>query len=93
VVLGRAVLLRAQFRRQCARRRTLAHDTSVAIPVPPGKSLPDLPAGGIDLAAPQVAIPGARVIDHDLISPGPDPSTYVFTRTDLQRNLFRIPLH
>ena len=45
---------------------TLAHDKTVAIPVPSGKSLPDLPAGGIDLAAPQVAIPGARVIDHDL---------------------------
>ena len=25
--------------------------------------------------------------------PGRDPSTYVFTKTDLQRNLFRIPLH
>ena len=72
---------------------TLAHDQTVAIPVPSGKSLPDLPAGGIDLAATQGAIPGARVIDHALISPGPDPSTYVFTRTDLQRNLFRIPLH
>ena len=65
---------------------------ALAIPVPPGKSLPDLPAGGIDLSA-QVAIPGVRVIDHDVISPGPDPSTYVFTKTDLQRNLFRIPLH
>ena len=72
---------------------TLARDRTVAIPVPSGKSLPDLPADGIDLTASQVAIPGARVIDHALISPGPDPSTYVFTRTDLQRNLFRIPLH
>ena len=36
----------------------------------------------------QVAVPGARIIDHDGISPGPDPSTYVFTKTDLQRNLF-----
>jgi serine/threonine protein kinase len=71
----------------------LARDKTVAIPVPPGKSLPDLPADGIDLAAPQDAIPGARVIDHELISPGSDPSTYVFTRTDLHRNLFRIPLH
>ena len=72
---------------------TLARDKTVAIPVPSGKSLPDLPADGIDLAAPQLAIPGARVIDHELISSGPDPSTYVFTKTDLQRNLFRIPLH
>jgi Tol biopolymer transport system component len=66
---------------------------TLAIPVPPGKSLPDLPPGGIDLTALQVPIPGARFVDHDSISPGPDPSTYVFTKTDLQRNLFRIPLH
>ena len=24
--------------------------------------------------------------------PGPDPSIYVFAKTDLQRNLYRIPL-
>jgi Tol biopolymer transport system component len=72
---------------------TLARDKTVAIPVPSGQSLPDLPADGLDLATTQLAIPGARVIDQALISPGPDPSTYVFTRTDLQRNLFRIPLH
>jgi len=71
----------------------LAPGRTVAIPVPPGKSLPDLPADGLDLAAQPVAVPGSRVIDHDLISPGPDPSIYVFTKTDLQRNLFRIPLH
>lgn len=71
----------------------LTSGKTLAIPVPPGKSLPDLPPGGIDLTAPQLPIPGARIIDHDSISPGPDPSTYVFTKTDLQRNLFRIPLH
>jgi len=57
-----------------------------------GRSLPDLPAEGIDPGA-AVGVPGARVIENGSISPGADPSTYVFTRTDLQRNLFRIPLH
>jgi Tol biopolymer transport system component len=71
----------------------LTQGKALAIPVPPGKSLPDLPADGIDLTAPQVPIPGVRIIDHAIISPGPDPSTYAFTKTDLQRNLFRIPLH
>jgi hypothetical protein len=64
-----------------------------AIPVPAGKSLPDLPASGIDGAAGQVDLPGARVIERGSISPGPDPSTCVFTKSELQRNLFRIPLH
>ena len=63
------------------------------IPVPAGKSLPDLPAGGISVADGAVGLPGAVTIEKGLISPGPDPSTYVFTRTDSQRNLFRIPLH
>jgi Tol biopolymer transport system component len=66
---------------------------TLAIPVPSGKSLPDLPASGIDLSAGGFELPGTRVIEHGSLSPGPDPSTYVFTRTDLQRNLFRIPLH
>jgi hypothetical protein len=33
------------------------------------------------------------MIEEGLISPGPDPSTSVFTKADSQRNLFRIPLH
>ena len=66
---------------------------TLAIPVPAGKLLPDLPADGIDAAAGVVGLPGAWMIEHGSISPGLEPSTYVFTKTDLQRNLFRIPLH
>jgi len=66
---------------------------TLAIPVPPGKSMPDLPAAGIDLTAGVRGLPGARVIEHGAVSPGSDASTYFFTRTDLQRNLFRVPLH
>ena len=66
---------------------------TLAIPVPAGKSLPDLPAAGISVADGAAGLPGAVTIEDGLISPGPDPSTYLFTRTDSQRNLFRIPLH
>jgi hypothetical protein len=58
-----------------------------------GNSLPDLPSSGIDPATGEAAPEGMRVIEQGAVSPGPDPSTYVFTKTDLQRNLFRIPLH
>jgi eukaryotic-like serine/threonine-protein kinase len=68
-------------------------EKTLAIPVPAGKSLPDLPASGIDLSVNGIAPHGTRLIEHVSISPGPDPSTYLFTKTDLQRNLFRIPLH
>jgi eukaryotic-like serine/threonine-protein kinase len=63
---------------------------TLAIPVPAGKSLPNLP---IDLSASGVTPKASRLIERTAISPGPDPSTYVFIKTDLQRNLFRIPLH
>jgi serine/threonine protein kinase len=64
-----------------------------AIPIQAGKSLPDLPAAGIRDAAAGAELRGARTIEHGSFGPGPDPSTYVFTKADPQRNLFRIPLH
>jgi hypothetical protein len=72
---------------------TTSSGNTFAIPVPAGKSLPDLPASGSDLAAGGAGLPGTRLIEQGSLSPGADPSTYVFTKTDLQRNLFRIPLH
>jgi hypothetical protein len=33
------------------------------------------------------------VIGHQSFAPGPNPSTYAFVRRDMQRNLYRIPLH
>lgn len=64
-----------------------------AIPVPAGQALPDFSAGGIADLKRAVALPGVRTIEEGLISPGSDPSTYVFTKADSQRNLFRVPLH
>jgi Tol biopolymer transport system component len=69
---------------------------TLAIGVPAGKSLPDLLSSEKSDAAEGVA-PRPTLLEHidrrPSVSPGPDPSTYVFTRTDNQRNLFRIPLH
>jgi eukaryotic-like serine/threonine-protein kinase len=67
---------------------TMAGKTRI-LPIPPGHQLPDLPPNGISLHDPA----GVREIDREYALPGPDPSTYVFTETRLERNLFRIPLH
>ena len=67
--------------------------SGLVFPVPAGLLLPDLPAAGIDEAGGAKGLPGVRTIEHRLIFPGPDPATYLFTKTELQRNLFRIPLH
>jgi len=64
-----------------------------AVPVPAGKALPDFSGGGITDLKRAVALPGVQTIEEGLISPGSDPSTYLFTKEDSQRNLFRIPLH
>jgi hypothetical protein len=72
-----------------ASNATASGGRTYVIPVPPGKVLPDLPALESDWAK----LPGVQIIPHGAVSPGPDPSMYIFTRTELMRNLFRIPLH
>jgi eukaryotic-like serine/threonine-protein kinase len=66
---------------------------TAVIPVPEGRQLPVLPAGGFILDSGWSGPPGTRMIDRANVLIGPDPSAYVFVRADLQRNLFRIPLH
>ena len=68
-------------------------DDTFVVPIPAGRPLPDFPAAGIGSADAWRALPGVRVIAHDTVYMGADPSTYVFVKMDLQRNLFRIPLH
>ena len=61
------------------------------IPLRPGQSLPDFPESGEALPVWR-KLPGARMLDHDVEVPGLDPSTYVVTKYDERRNLFRVPL-
>jgi len=62
------------------------------LPIPAGRSLPDLPASGISSPADLPRIPGVRIIERSGISPGPGPSTYVFAKKGFEGNLFRIAL-
>jgi hypothetical protein len=66
-------------------------ERTIAFPLQTPNSLPDLPAEGISSDWKPPA--GVKIVERAVMYPGPDPSTYVFTKTDLQRNLFRIPLH
>ena len=62
--------------------------------LPKGKSFPELPSkieSAEDFKSKQIF----SVVDTNGIvafAPGPDPSTYAYTRRNVQRNLFRIPL-
>ncbi len=65
---------------------------TLAIPVGPGESLPDLPAGGIPpLALPSV-VQGAESVSRAWLVPGKDPDHYAWVKTTVHRNLYRISL-
>jgi DNA-binding winged helix-turn-helix (wHTH) protein/Tol biopolymer transport system component len=65
---------------------------TLAIPIPTGETLPNLPSSGIRGPEDMKALPGSRLLDAWGISPGPDPSIFAITKTTLHRNLFRISL-
>jgi Tol biopolymer transport system component len=68
-------------------------ELTLVIPLQPGVTVPDVPESGLNVPANRAAIPGIRIIDHGSAVPAPDPSTYVFVRTEFRRNLYRVPLH
>jgi hypothetical protein len=66
------------------------------IALPAGKSLPTLPPSGIRSAEDFKDLNVVSVIDMtglSVFAPGPNPSTYAYSRMTVHRNLFRIPLN
>jgi DNA-binding winged helix-turn-helix (wHTH) protein/Tol biopolymer transport system component len=87
---------------------TVQHDAGfqsgqvVAIPVPPGESLPRLPDTGISSIQEAMKLAEGRVIETNAargnrgetdIAPGLDPSVFAYVKKTIHRNLFRIPLN
>jgi DNA-binding winged helix-turn-helix (wHTH) protein/Tol biopolymer transport system component len=66
---------------------------SLAIPVGPGESLPDLPVGGIAPLAEPSVVQGAESVGRGELVPGKDPEHYAWVNTTVHRNLYRISLH
>jgi serine/threonine protein kinase/Tol biopolymer transport system component len=64
---------------------------TVALPIPPGRDMPNLPPGGVDSFEQASKLPGAKSIDR-LISRGPSPAVYAYTSASVHRNLYRVPL-
>jgi hypothetical protein len=65
---------------------------SLAIPVGPGESLPDLPEGGIAPLAETSVVQGAEPVGRGALAPGKDPAHYAWVNTSVHRNLYRISL-
>ena len=69
-----------------------AYGKTYVLPVPHGKTLPDIPAGGFPSEAAIAALPGIRVINSADVAPGPAPDIYAFSRQTIHRNLYRVPI-
>jgi Tol biopolymer transport system component len=67
-------------------------DRTYAIPLRRGSMLPALPPAGVNSADDLKNLPGIQIIDAAVAAPGMSPSTYVFTKTSVHRNLYRVPL-
>jgi Tol biopolymer transport system component len=65
---------------------------TVAIAVPPGRPLPELPSSGIRSLSEALALSGGVAIEHTRFAPGLTPSTYAYVKAAMHRNLFRIPI-
>src|ERR1700728_2715726 len=65
---------------------------SLAIPVGPGESLPDLPAGGIAPLAEPSVVQGAESVGRGALVPGKDPAHYAWVNITVHRNLYQISL-
>jgi DNA-binding winged helix-turn-helix (wHTH) protein/Tol biopolymer transport system component len=65
---------------------------SLAIPVGPGESLPDLPVGGIPPMAEPRVVQGAKSVGRGELVPGKDPEHYAWVNTTVHRNLYQISL-
>jgi WD40 repeat protein len=74
---------------------------SYVVPLPAGRTLPPIPAGGFTSEEQIASLRGARKIDiagADVsvsggVIPGSSPDSYVFYRGRVQRNLYRIPIY
>jgi Tol biopolymer transport system component len=63
---------------------------SLAIPLGPGESLPDLPTGGLAPSAKPDVVPGAESVGRAELAPGNDPEHYAWVNTTVHRNLYRV---
>jgi dipeptidyl aminopeptidase/acylaminoacyl peptidase len=72
--------------------RSDTRERAAAIPLRSGEVFPPSPPATDDPLGAWLKLPGVRPLDSPDVSPGPDPSTYVFRKTTQLTNLFRVPI-
>jgi hypothetical protein len=61
-----------------------------AVPLQPGRHLPDVPPSGLFSMAAAGKLPGAQAVSAERAFVGMNPSTYSFVRVTTHRNIYRI---
>jgi len=69
-----------------------APEHTLAIPLPAGTMVPDLPESGLNRSSNLSGIAGLRIIAQGVAIVGSDPDTYLYAKTNVLRNLYRVPL-
>ena len=62
------------------------------VSLPPGQLLPKTATGDFPSDQEMAKLPGVRVIPSGDVAPGPTADVYAFTRENVQRNLYRVPV-
>jgi hypothetical protein len=60
------------------------------VPLRRGQMFPVLPAGGLMTLEDGQALPGAHVIDREIVYPGIGPGVYAYIVQTAHRNLYRL---
>ncbi len=64
----------------------------VIVPIPAGRTLPEFPAADSPTFEHWSRVPGVETVEHEHFIPSNDRATFLFTKSDEMRNLFRIRL-
>ena len=65
---------------------------ALVLPLESGRAFPEFPSGPEDALTAWRKLPGARVVERPASIPGLDETTYIVSKIDERRNLFRVPL-
>jgi DNA-binding winged helix-turn-helix (wHTH) protein/Tol biopolymer transport system component len=71
---------------------TMTDGWTYAIPLPKGAMLPPIPPGGFRTLEDLAKLSGTRILEGYDVAPGPTADVYAFSRSSVQRNLYRVPI-
>jgi hypothetical protein len=66
--------------------------STYSIPLQSGRMLPPIPSSGFPSKETVAALPGTRLISHETVFPGPNPSIHAVMKVNTHRNIYQVLL-